>query len=172
MDYQISEEEFSRLESARDQLGLIYGLLATAREGEEMSCVKASQLLAFVDAQQGTLAQVVKAANEREAQALKARHEEAAAPKAPQVFIAPELLMGLMDAACGELTDSEALNKLWDGLYGAGTLHRPYMDALHRFIDVMRARGLVVHVQSLDGHRSLAFVPAQQEQPKNVFTIF
>lgn len=166
MYYQISEDEFNSLESVRNQLNLIAGLVANGETGGCLTTISGAELHAFVDAQQGTLAQVVKAANEREAQTLKARREEAAAPKVPQVFISPELLTGLMDAACGDLTDSEALNKLWDSLYDAGTLHRPYMDALRRFIDVMRARGLVMYVQSLDGHSSRAFVPAQQDQPK------
>lgn len=161
MNYQISEDEFYRLESARDQLGFITSLLAPTRTNQGLTDVTVSQLVAFVDAQQATVARVIEAANEREAQASAARREEAAAAKVPQVFIAPELLMGLMDAACGALNDSEALNKLWDKLYDAGTMHRPYMDALHHFIDVMRDRGLVMYVQSLDGHSSRAFVPAK-----------
>ena len=71
-------------------------------------------------------------------------------------------------SAFGKLTESEALNKLWDKLYDAGTMHRPYMDALHHFIDVMRDRGLVMYVQSLDGHSSRAFVPVEPaSKPKD-----
>lgn len=168
MYYQISEGEFYSLESARDQLNLIAGLVGNTDTKECLSIITGAELHAFVHAQQATVARVIEAANEREAQASAARREEAAAAKVPQVFIAPELLMGLMDAAFGKLTESEALNKLWDKLYDAGTMHRPYMDALHHFIDVMRDRGLVMYVQSLDGHSSRAFVPVEPaSKPKD-----
>lgn len=168
MYYQISEDEFNSLESARDQLNLIAGLVACFNTKECLSAITGAELHAFVDAQQATVSRVIEAANERETQASAARREEAAAAKVQQVLIAPELLMGLMDAAFGKLTESEALNKLWDKLYDAGTMHRPYMDALHHFIDVMRDRGLVMYVQSLDGHSSRAFVPVEPaSKPKD-----
>ena len=120
MYYQISEDEFNSLESARNQLNLIAGLVASFNTKEFLSAITGAELHAFIDAQQATVSRVIEAANEREAQASAARREEAAAAKVPQVFIAPELLMGLMDAAFGKLTESEALNKLWDKLYDAG----------------------------------------------------
>lgn len=166
MNYQISEDEFYSLESVRDQLGLVTGLFAPVRSSEALSFVTAAQLGAFVDAQETTMARVIDAANERAEQARAAQREEAAAPKVPQVSIAPELLMGLMDAACGALNDSEALNKLWNALYDAGTQHRPYMAALGHFVDVLRARGVVMHVQSIDGQASYDFVPAQSIRSK------
>lgn len=166
MNYQISEDEFYRLESARDQLGFITSLLAPTRTNKGLTDVTVSQLVAFVDAQQATVARVIEAASEREAQASAARREEVETPQAPQVSIEPELLMGLMDAACGVLNDSEALNKLWSALYDAGAQHRPYMDALSHFMDVLRARGVVMHVQSIDGQASYDFVPAQPSRTK------
>lgn len=166
MNYQISEDEFYRLESARDQLGFITSLLAPTRTNQGLTDVTVSQLVAFVDAQRATVERVIEAANEREAQASAARLEEAAAAKAPQISIAPELLTGLMDAACGALNDSEALNKLWNALYDAGAQHRPYMAALSHFVDVLRARGLVMHVQSIEGQASYDFVPAQSIRSK------
>lgn len=161
MNYQISEDELCSLESARDQLGFITSLLIQTRTNQELTCVTVSQLVAFVDAQRATVARVIEAANERENHTNAARLEEAAAAKAPQVPIAPELLIGLMDAACGTLNDTEALKKLWGALHDAGAQHRPYMDALSHLVDVLRARGLVMHVQFIDGQASYDFVPVQ-----------
>ena len=166
MYYQISEDEHRSLELLCDQLDLVTGLLSI--KDAELNIITSASLFAFLDARRNELASVVQSASEREAQATAARLEEATAAKAPQVSIAAELLIGLMDAACGALTDSEALIKLVDSLYNAGVMHSPYNDVYHHFLDVMRDRGLVMHMQVFGGHLSRAFVPAKPtSKPKD-----
>lgn len=162
MYYEISEDEFYSLESARNQLNLIAGLVANADTNGCLSLITGRELYAFVDAQQATVSRVIEAAREREIQASAKRREEEAVPKAPQVLISPELLIGLVDAARGDLPTSEELIKLSDSLCDAGVIHPPYMDAFKHFINVMRSRGLVMSFHVIDGCSSREFVPAPE----------
>ena len=164
MDYPLSEDEFNSLEGVRDQLGLIAGL-AVGIDDEALVSVTAPQLSAFVGAQKGALDRVLKAVlhecQQRAVDRILDARKASAEPAAPYVTITPELLMGLMDAASGAVTDSDALLGLWDALYDAGVEHRKYMDVLHHFLDMLRGRGLVLRTEFQDGEAARSFVVAK-----------
>lgn len=173
MDYQLSDDEFRSLEIVRDQLGLIAGLLSHARDEDAIEFVTVAQFLVFVEAQQGAVARVLKALlNERQQRAcdrIMAARAAAAEPAVPHVVIAPELLMGLMDAASGVTTDSNALLGLWDTLYDASVEHRSYQSALHHFRNMLRDRGLVIRTEFQDGECNRSFVmtkPSRESHAK------
>lgn len=63
--YQISEVEFNRLEAARDQIGLLAGLLEVVKPGVVLSSVTATQLGTFMGEQFEALQQLMQAVDER-----------------------------------------------------------------------------------------------------------
>ena len=67
LHYQISEEEFNRLESAHGQLALVAGLLGRGGTGD-LGTVTGAHLLAFVDQQCDALVKVLSAASSRRIQ--------------------------------------------------------------------------------------------------------
>lgn len=64
MHYQITEEEFYRLEGVMLQLGFIYDLCGHSRN-DDFQQMDIRGLLAFVAAQEGTIRQTINAATER-----------------------------------------------------------------------------------------------------------
>ena len=161
MQYQITKDQFFLLEGVRDQLNLICGLLSRGSD-DYLSNTTGAQLYAFLDPQSHTLTGVLAAADELRNQAVTTSREEVVVSKEPQVLVSPELLMGLMDAACGRVNDSAALFKLWDELYDAGLEHQPYGGVLRHFVGVLRDRGHVLHVEFTDGEPSRTFVAGNQ----------
>lgn len=63
MNYQISEGEFNILESVRDQLDLVIGLLAV--DGVEMGAITSSSLYSFLEGRRGQLQGVIEALEKR-----------------------------------------------------------------------------------------------------------
>ncbi len=53
--FQISEDEFNKLNRVHDQLGLISSLLIGAYPGNALEVVETDQLLAFINAQIETM---------------------------------------------------------------------------------------------------------------------
>lgn len=154
MNYQLSDAEYFDLHECQQQMALITDLcvLNTRPAGE----ITIEGLGAFLSAQRKTLRDTLKAVEERlEAErVLKATQPE----PAPQVSIPPEMLIALMDAACGATTDSDDLLGILDKIYEAGVGHRPYMDALHHYLDVLRGRGLELHTGLTGDEGSRSFI--------------
>lgn len=163
MNYQISEEEFNSLESVGGHLGLVAGLLTAANERDWLSHVTASHLLAFVQAQEGAVARVIASATAEPA---------AHAPKASQVAIAPELMMGLIDAAGGELSDELKLCELFDKLYELGVENPAYRGIAGHYASMLQSRGWVFSMEfSHDGqHRRLTLDKARRASAPSAAT--
>lgn len=166
--HQMTESEFDGLERVRDNLGLIAGLLngAEPKRGA-MELVTAGQLMTFVWAQfeaiEGIAALISGRGMIKQEEPALAQHTE---PAAPEMLITPELLTGLMDAASGELVDSAALIGLYDDLSNARERHRPYVDALHHFLGVLKGRGLALRVEFFDDKAVREFVAVKPQRGK------
>ncbi len=64
MNYQISEDEYNSLESLKNQLGLIAGLLSVSNF--DLGFITSSELFAFLNARSEDLAHVLKITSERQ----------------------------------------------------------------------------------------------------------
>lgn len=165
MQYQITEDQFFLLEGARDQLNLICALL-TRGSDNSLSDITGAQLYAFLEPHSRALAGVIASTEMLRNQTVPASREEVTVPKPPHVLVSPELIMGLMDAACGKVKDSASLFKLWDELYDARVEHQPYQGVLHHFVGVLRDRGHVLHVEFTDGDASRTLVASNPTNPR------
>ncbi|MDR6732399.1 hypothetical protein [Delftia lacustris] len=63
--FQISEDEFNKLNRVHDQLGLISSLLIGASPGNALEVVETDQLLAFINAQIETMELLTGAVRQR-----------------------------------------------------------------------------------------------------------
>lgn len=167
MHYQITEDEFQSMEDMQAQIGLICGLICQGAD-RALSMVTSSQLYAFIAPLMTTMEKICASAIEREKQAIAESSEQITESKAPQVLISPELLIGLMDAASGKVTDATTLFKLWDELYAAGVEHAPYSQVSRHFLEVLRDNGQVLHVEIRGGEASRSFLPINSRNSQAV----
>lgn len=158
--FQISETEFRTLELLRDQHDLGTGLLCLA--DVDLQYITSTSLLAFLDARGKELSNVLNAVEMR--YDLQLEQDRLSAEQAPaireaaQLQITPELLVGLMDAASGTVTDSDALLGLWDKLYEAGVAHRPYMELSQHFLHILKGRGLELRTEFIGSNVTREFI--------------
>lgn len=210
MSYQISESEYYKLESVRNQLELIDGLLNNIVDKKELSSISGDVLASFLRGRFEEIDGILVALNERYELQLQQKHKDTMSavdwvyalriaqdaatytpagakacitrklaqevslkddmrgvygewlkilenkeksptvqsdPKALQLYITPDLLIGLMDAASGHLTESDALIKIWDVLYTMGVEHPSYEEVLRNFREILQSKGLVLRTE-------------------------
>lgn len=141
MRYQISEDAFNSLERVCDQLAFVGGLLGASRDSADLGTIRAGQLDAFISAHQETLTSIVRSANTC---ASPATPPPAAVPTEAMpahAAITPDLLISMMDAASGEMTDETKLIALWDRLIDVGVWNPGFRGVSGEFTDMLKRRG-------------------------------
>lgn len=78
--YQISEVEFNRLDTVRNQIGLLAGLLEIVKPGASLPSVTADQLGTFMSEQFEALQHLMQAVDERGTGKLEANKPQPEAP--------------------------------------------------------------------------------------------
>lgn len=138
MDYQISEDEFNSIASCADQIDLLTNLCAYIPAGHHAITIPG--LDSFLSAQNRMLRATLKALEEREEAQRKTEHSAAAAERDSQPLpsISSELLVRVMAACSGAVSDDAAIMRIHEDLYDATVVHgngeplKAFYAALHR----------------------------------------
>ena len=145
MDYQISEDEFNSITSCADQIDLLTSLCAYIPTGHH--AITIAGLDSFLCAQNRVLRATLKALEEREEAQRKTEHSAAAAERGSPAppSISSELLVRVMAACSGAVSDDAAILQIHEDLFDATVMHGNG-EPLKAFYAALQRQGVGINV--------------------------
>ena len=150
MHYQMTEEEFNRLDAVRGQIAVMASMLSVMNT--DLSCLKSTDLHDAIEAQCSTLQALLQSLEKRGM----LRGNAGDAPQAPP-GISPALLVAAMRAASGEEVGQDVLGDINAQLCDGALQDVGYGEALRAYYAALNRQGYAVETRVQSGTAETTF---------------